>query len=206
MAKRLLNEGIGTCFLMLAFLLAGGPVAPLLIGLVYGAWVFVGARLSGAHYNPAISLVVFLQEKLGRDDLPGYAFVQIVGAVFGAVMAGFMQGVIPNFEVQVHTNHVLATLVAEFLGSFALVYAFLHTVHTKQGAGNQYFGLAVGAVLAGLIACFGEVSGAVFNPALAVGLAIGGKLAWGDLWLYLVACPLGASVAGTVWGVQTREG
>ncbi len=205
MAKRLLNEGIGTCFLMLSVLLAKGPLSPLIIGLVYGGWVYAGVRQSGAHYNPAVSLVVFLQAKLGRDDLPGYAFGQLAGATLGAVLGGFLISYIPNTEVVVRTNPVLGTLVAEFLGTFALVYVFLHTMVAKSVLGNQYFGLALGVVLAGLIACFGEVSGAVFNPAIAFGLAIGGKLAWGDVWMYFVAGPLGAGVAGTVFGLQERS-
>ncbi len=205
MAKRLLNEGLGTCFLMLAVLLAKGPITPLVIGLVYGGWVYAGVRQSGAHYNPAVSLVVFLQEKLGRDDLPGYIFAQLAGAALGAIMGGFMVGLVPNAAIVVRTNPILGTLVAEFLGTFALVYVFLHTMVAKPVLGNQYFGLAVGVVLAGLIACFGEVSGAVFNPAVAFGLAISGKLAWGDVWMYFVACPLGAGVAGTVFGLQERS-
>jgi aquaporin Z len=94
---------------------------------------------------------------------------------------------------------VVGAFLAEFLFTFALVYVVLNVATAKATDGNSYFGLAIGfTVLAGAFAV-GQVSGAAFNPAVAIGASIVGQLPWSSLWLYLVAELLAGAAAAFVF-------
>jgi aquaporin Z len=203
--NKLITEGIGTFFLTLAVLLSTGPWAALSTGLVLMAFMYSGMRLSGSHYNPAVSLALLLQGRLHRDELPGYLFAQFCGAALAAIMGGFLLTFHTNAEVVVRTNHTLGVLTGEFLGSFAFIYVYLHVILPEKTRGNAYYGLVIGLTLTALMSMFNEVSGAIFNPAVAVGLSISGKLAWSDLWMYFITNLLGAAVAGTVFTLVSEE-
>ncbi|MBZ9605714.1 aquaporin [Phyllobacterium chamaecytisi] len=89
--------------------------------------------------------------------------------------------------------------LAEFLFTFALVYVVLNVATIDATKGNSYFGLAIGfTVLAGAFAV-GQVSGAAFNPAVAIGASIRVMLPWSNLWLYIVAELLGGAAAALVF-------
>jgi aquaporin Z len=203
--NKLITEGIGTFFLMLAILLSTGPWAALAIGLMLMALMYSGMRLSGSQYNPAVSLALLLQGRLHRDEFPGYIFAQLCGATLAAIMGGFLLTFHTNAEVVVRTNHTLGVLTGEFLGTFMLIYVYLHVILPEKTRGNQYYGLVIGLTLTALMSMFTEVSGAIFNPAVAVGLSISGKLAWSDLWMYFITNLLGAAVAGTVFTLVKSE-
>jgi aquaporin Z len=201
---RLVTEGIGTFFLTLIILMAKGPMAALAIGCTLMALMYAGAKRSGVHYNPAVSLAMLVQGRLQRDDLPGLIFVQFAGALLAAIAAGFLLTFTVHPDVELRTNHVLGALMAEFIGTFTLTYVFLHVAHPDEVAKHPYYGLAIGGAMIGLTLALAEVSGAVFNPAVALGLAIGEHLAWSDLWIYFVASPLGAAAASTVFTLQQK--
>jgi aquaporin Z len=96
-------------------------------------------------------------------------------------------------------GRVLGAFLAEFLFTFALVYVKLNVATADATAGNSYFGLAIGfTVLAGAFAV-GQVSGAAFNPAVAIGASIRGLLTWSNLWLYIVGELLGGAAAAFVF-------
>jgi aquaporin Z len=79
------------------------------------------------------------------------------------------------------------------------VYVVLNVATADATDGNSYFGLAIGfTVLAGAFAV-GQVSGAAFNPAVAIGASIRGLLPWSTLWLYIVAELLGGAAASFVF-------
>jgi len=89
--------------------------------------------------------------------------------------------------------------VAELAFTFALVYVVLNVATAKRTSGNSYFGLAIGfTVLAGAFAV-GSVSGALFNPAVAVGAMIVGLLPAHMIWLYVIAELLGGALAAFVF-------
>lgn len=85
-------------------------------------------------------------------------------------------------------------LVAEFLGTFALV--FIGAAAILSNAGLVGIALAHGLVLAIMISALGRVSGGVFNPAVAIGLAVTGKLSWPKAVAYIVAQLAGGAAAG----------
>src|SRR5262245_59756154 len=193
-------ELIGTFFLVLTIGTTGiatgpGVIPPLAIGSILMVMIYAGGHLSGAHYNPAVTVGVFVRGRIGAGDVLPYIMAQIVGAAMAA-------GVVLFFKTQSVTAFnapIAPAFAAEFLFTFALVYVVLNVATAKANAGNSYFGLAIGfTVLAGAFAV-GDVSGGAFNPAVAVGAMIMGMLPWANLWLYVAAEVLGAGAAALIF-------
>ncbi len=186
--QKYLVEFIGTFFLVatIGFTVLGGAgnLAPLAIGSVLMVMVFAGGHVSGAHYNPAVTLAVFLRGKCPAVDVVPYMAAQVLGAVAAATVVLFMKGKPP---AEVANPDILRALVAEFLYTFALCYVVLNVATAKGTAGNSFYGLAIGfTVLAGAYSV-GSISGGVFNPAVAVGITIMGLSRLADIWIFLAA-------------------
>ncbi len=191
------TEFIGTFFLVLTIgttVIAGGRgvIPPLAIGAALMVMVFAGGHLSGAHYNPAVTLGVWVRGRLAAKDVVPYMGFQVVGALVAAAAVGYLRG---GGGMKAMAPAVGPALLAEFLFTFALVYVILNVATAKETSGNSYYGLAIGmTVMAGAFAV-GDISGGVFNPAVAVGIAMMGLTSWSSIWLYLVANFLGGIVA-----------
>jgi len=201
-------EFIGTFFLVLTVgmtVLNPGSVglwAPLAIGSVLAVMVFAGGHISGAHYNPAVSLAVFLRKKLSAGDLGLYWIVQLGAGVIAALITLYFKGKPSDAPMELHT---LKALIAEFLFTFALCYVVLNVATTRGTAGNSYFGWAIGfTVLAGAYAV-GVASSGAFNPAVALGISILNLSAWSNLWVYIVANLLGGVAAALVVNAAEPE-
>jgi aquaporin Z len=193
-----LVELIGTFFLVLTIgstvLDPGGAgnLAPLAIGSVLMAMVYAGGHVSGAHYNPAVTLAVFLRGKCEAKDVLPYMGAQVVGAIAAAAIVLFLKG---NPTVTPLKVDVARALVAEFLYTFALGYVVLNVATAKATSGNSFYGLAIGfTVLAGAYSV-GAISGGVFNPAVAVGITTMGISPVANIWIYLVANFAGGAAA-----------
>jgi aquaporin Z len=187
-------EFIGAFFLVLTIGCTGiatgpGVIPPLAIGSALMVMVFAGGHISGAHYNPAVTLGVFLRGRLPARDVVPYMLAQIVGAAAAAAVLFFKTGEI----VTPFVPSLVQAFGAEFLFTFALVYVVLNVATARANAGNSYFGLAIGfTVLTGAFAV-GDISGGAFNPAVAVGAMTMGMLPWSYLWLYAAAELLAAA-------------
>jgi aquaporin Z len=154
--------------------------------------IFAGGHISGGHFNPAVTLGVWLRGKCETKDVAPYMIFQIMGAVLAAVTVKFLKGGAAVAPLQPAT---VPALLAEFLFTFALVYVVLNVATAKATAGNSFYGLAIGfTVLVGAFSV-GNVSGGAFNPAVAVGISVMGLSSWPNIWIYLVADFAGAAVA-----------
>ena len=169
---RYLVEFIGTFFLVVTVGLtvlspAAGVIAPLAIGSALMVMVYAGGHVSGGHYNPAVTLAVWLRGKCDTADVPAYMISQVLGAGAAALVVGFIRS---GAAATAAAPAVGPALLAEFLFTFALCYVVLNVATAKATEGNSYFGLAIGfTVLVGAFAV-GDVSGGAFNPAVAVGI------------------------------------
>ncbi|MCL5006158.1 MAG: aquaporin [Acidobacteria bacterium] len=205
--KKYVMELIGTFFLVLTIgltVIAGGSgvIPPLAIGSVLMVMVFVGGHISGGHYNPAISLGVWLRGRLDTKDLVPYWVFQAIGGVLAALAVKYLKS---GATVSPMKLEIGPALLAEFLFTFALVFAVLNTATAKGTAGNSFYGLAIGfTVLAGAFAV-GNISGAAFNPAVALGVSIMKLAAWPDIWVYWVAEFVGGAVAAYVFKFMCPE-
>ena len=196
-----LYEFIGTFFL--AFVVGMsvlepnsiGGFAPLAIGSILAVMIYAGGHISGGHYNPAVSLAVYLRKKLSLEDLGLYTLAQVAGAVAAAYLTLHFKGA--PAVIPLEPEHMKA-LIAEFLFTFALCFVVLNVATVKATAGNSFYGLAIGfTVLAGAYAV-GTISGAAFNPAVALGISILNLSHWANLWIFLVGNLLGGAVAALV--------
>ena len=190
-------EFIGTFFLVLTIgmsVIAGGSgvIPPLAIGSVLMVMIFAGGHISGGHYNPAVTLGVWLRGRTQTKDVVPYMIFQIAGALIAAAVVKYLD---PSAVVHPHELAVFPELLAEFLFTFALVFVVLNTATAKGNSGNSFYGLAIGfTVLAGAFA-MGSVTVGAFNPAVAVGVSVMGLVAWSKLWVFLVANFLGGAAA-----------
>jgi aquaporin Z len=195
------TEFIGTFFLVLTIGCTGiaagpGVIAPLAIGSVLMVMVYAGGHVSGAHYNPAVTLGVYMRGRCPAADAAPYMAAQLGGAIAAAAIVLFFK---TGESVTPLDAPAVPALAAEFLFTFALVYVILNVATAKATSGNSYFGLAIGfTVLAGAFAV-GDVSGGAFNPAVAVGASTLGLLPWSNLWIYLVADLLGGAIAAVMF-------
>ena len=191
-------EFIGTFFLVLTIgccvVIGGaGVIAPLAIGSILMVMIYAGGHISGGHFNPAVTLGVWLRGKCPTGDVVPYWVAQFVAAVVAALVLNYLKGDVSAKPLVLKPG---PALVAEFLYTFALVYVVLNSATAKGTANNSFYGLAIGfTVLAGAFSV-GSISGAAFNPAVAVGISVMGLGSWANIWIYLVACFAGGAVAG----------
>lgn len=190
-------EFIGTFFLVLTIgmsVIAGGSgvIPPLAIGAVLMVMIFAGGHISGGHYNPAVTLGVWIRGRTETKDVVPYMMFQTAGALIAASVVKYLD---PVAVVHPHILAVFPALLAEFLFTFGLVFVVINTATAKGTSGNTFYGLAIGfTVLAGAFA-MGSVTVGAFNPAVAVGVSVLGMVAWSQLWVFLVANFLGGAAA-----------
>jgi aquaporin Z len=194
-------ELIGTFFLVLTIGCTvighgAGALAPLAIGSALMVMIFAGGHISGGHFNPAVTLGVWMRGKCETKDVVPYMVFQVVGAVLAALAVKFLKGGAAVTPLQPAT---VPALVAEFLFTFALVYVVLNVATAKGTSGNSFYGLAIGFTV--LIGAFsvGNISGGAFNPAVAVGISVMGLSSWFNIWIYLLADFAGAVVAASAF-------
>ncbi len=203
--KKYVVEVIGTFFLMLGIIAAvanAGILAPLAIGTILMVMVYAGGPISGAHYNPAVTIAVWIRGKCDTKDVFPYIIAQLVGAALAALVAGNLLGISAGSGMDLD---MVPALTAEILGTFALVFVILNVATSDKSAGNSYFGLAIGFTVAGLAFTLGSISGGVFNPAVALGGSMAGLLSWGNIWVYLVANILAGVLAAYAYKFVDSE-
>lgn len=205
--SKYLTEFIGTFFLVLTVgctVIGGGDgvIPPLAIGAALMVMIFAGGHVSGGHYNPAVTLGVWLRGRCDAKDVAPYMIVQVLGAIAAASVVKVLRA---GAAATVMSPAVGPALLAEFLFTFALVYVVLNVATAKGTANNSFYGLAIGmTVMTGAFAV-GNVSGGAFNPAVAVGLSVLGLSAWPNIWIYLLADLLGGAVAAAAFKTINPE-
>ena len=202
--NKYIAEFIGTFFLVLTIGCTGigagaGVIAPLAIGAALMVMIFAGGHISGAHYNPAVTLGVLIRGRLKVDDVVPYVIAQFIGAAIAAlVVSKCLRAGIPVTAI---VPKIGPALLAEFLFTFALVYVVLNAATAEGTSGNSFYGLAIGmTVMTGAFAV-GDISGGAFNPAVALGISLLGISSWSNIWIYLVANFVAAIVAAFVFNL-----
>ncbi|MGB8477524.1 MAG: aquaporin [Acidobacteriaceae bacterium] len=200
-------ELIGTFFLVLTIgmsVIAGGSgvIPPLAIGSILMVMIYAGGHISGGHYNPAVTLGVWIRGRCSTKDVAPYMIFQVIGALLAGFVVKYLT---PGMQITTRELAVIPELVAEFLFTFALVFVVLNSATSKDNNGNSFYGLAIGfTVLAGAFAV-GGVASAAFNPAVAVGISSMGLVSWSRLWIYIVANFSGGAVAALTFRLLCPE-
>jgi aquaporin Z len=206
--RKLITEFIGTFFLVLTvgMVVTGGKgdFSPIAIGAVLLCMVFAGAHISGAHYNPAVTLAVLLRGGISVAEGISYMIAQIVAAVVASYMVLFLAADKIPAEASGLQN-ITGGLMAELLGTFALAYVVLNVATAKGTLGNMFYGLAIGFTVLSMAYAFGSISGGAFNPAVAVGMMFMRLASWSNIWIYLIGCFGGAVLASIVFRINNPE-
>ena len=210
--RKYLTEFVGTFFLVLTIGLAvvqGMSMAPVAIGAILMVMVYMGGHISGAHYNPAVSLAVLLRGKMEIRDLVPYFVSQILGAFAAGCVVYQVTG--NTFAPSpAATASVTGALLVELLFTFALALVVLNVATAPATQGNSFYGLAIGFTIMGAAFVGGPVSGGAFNPAVAIGpMLLHGTVGEGSfaaLWIYLVGPLAGGALAALVYKFQNPEG
>ena len=162
--KKYITEIIGTFFLVLIIGLTGNPIA---IGLGLAVLVYMGAHISGAHYNPAVTLAMYINDQIDIKESGKYVASQLIGSVIAVfILTELGQD---SFSVVSKTTEIQSFFVAEILFTFLLVFVILNVALNKDLKGNQFYGLAIGLTVTAGAFSVGDISGAVLNPAVSFG-------------------------------------
>ena len=195
--KKYLTEFVGTFFLVLIIGLSNNPLA---IGFGLTVLVYMGAHISGAHYNPAVSFAMLLRKEINGSDFFKYLLSQILGSFAAAFLVSNMSS---NMLVQPDLAEPVAIiLVAELIFTYLLVFVILNVATHPNLDGNSFYGFAIGlTVMAGAF-CVGPLSGGVFNPAVSIGPSLvdiitGNGISQHFVWYYLTA-PMAGSVLAVI--------
>ena len=198
MQQKLTTEFIGTFFLSLTICTAAvygsaGEYAPFGIAATLMVMIYAGGHISGAHYNPAVTVSIYLRGACEKDEVLPYIASQVIAAVSAAIVVENL--LFPDALSLVAAELGTDAVVAELLFTFALAYVILNVATTESTSGNGYYGAAIAlVVLAGAITV-GSISLASFNPAVTSALIVSGKLTLADSWMHFVPQFVGAVLA-----------
>ena len=203
---RYLAEFFGTLILVLfgcgAVVLGGDHVGQLGIALSFGfaivALAYGLGPISGGHVNPAVSLGVFIAGRMTAREMIGYWVAQFAGALAGAALLLLIVGTTANglgqdgFGSGSPGGYGLASGAA-FEIVMTAIFVMVILGSTGPGSSPGFAGLAIGLTLAAIHIVGIQVTGVSVNPARSFGPAVlvGGD-ALSQLWLFLVAPPIGA--------------
>lgn len=163
--KKYITEFIGTFFLVLVIAFTGNPLA---IGVVLTALVYMGGYISGAHYNPAVTVGLWMSKKIKSDIAIGYILTQFLASIVASAVYLVIHG--SPFIPEIARNATISSaLLIEILFTFLLVSVVLHVAATEKTKGNDYFGIAIGFTVMAAAFAGGPISGGAFNPAVGVG-------------------------------------
>jgi aquaporin Z len=197
--KKYLVEFIGTFFLVFTVgmsVRSGAPLAPIAIGASLMVMIFAGGHVSGGHFNPAVSLAVFIRGKLDAKDLIPYWVAQFVAGLAAACLVSFL---FHGAMLVPALRGTMPSAIVEFLFTFALAWVVLNVATHKGTAGNSFYGLAIGmTVMTGAVAV-GWLSGGAFNPAVGLGVFSMGLESGKQLGVYVAADLAGGAVAALTY-------
>ena len=205
MQAKLITEFIGTFFLTLTICTAAafgtaGSYAPFAIASTLMVMIYAGGHVSGAHYNPAVTISIYLRGACDKSEVAPYIASQVVAGAMGAIVASNV--LMPDGEVGPLVMDTGPAFGAELLFTFALAYVILNVATSESTDGNGYYGAAIAfVVLAGALTV-GPISGASFNPAVTASLISAGVMGAADSWVHLVPQLIGGALAALVFNAQ----
>ena len=205
MQAKLITEFIGTFFLTLTICTAAafgtaGSYAPFAIASTLMVMIYAGGHVSGAHYNPAVTISIYLRGACDKSEVVPFIASQLVAGVVGAMVASNV--LMPDGEVGPLVMDTGPAFGAELLFTFALAYVILNVATSESTEGNGYYGAAIAfVVLAGALTV-GSISGASFNPAVTASLVSAGVMEAADSWIHLVPQLAGGALAALAFNAQ----
>ena len=224
LSQKLLAELIGTTLFVYGVCscgVYGSNTACSIVGSSFmgGVIIYIFGRISGAHFNPAVSLGLFLRHKLNCQELILYIVMQIIGGFIGCILLALcrrgkfeelagnqIQHYIYNSEDKKNAWSYISALLFEIFGTFVLIMFILASCERDNYLGPA-LGLAFSITLIALSGIGGNISSCSLNPARSIAPALIQLMADGDrspakqIWIYIVGPLLGAVLAAFVWPI-----
>lgn len=202
LVRKMVAEGLGVFFLVAigcGAIMAGSPYVPFAFGIGLGVAITAVAHISGAHFNPAISLALAATGHLKWMEVPFYIVAQLVGAVLAAIVVNVLYGgIAPAVNAPAAGLDASLPFLAEVIMTAMLSFV-IHAVATDdKSAGKAYAPLAIGFTVLVCALWGGAISSASLNPARSFGPAlIAGDLS--SMFLFTLAPIIGALVGGFIY-------
>ena len=225
MRKRLAAELFGTFWLVFGgcgtAVLAGKHVGFEGIALAFGLTVLTMAyavgHVSGAHFNPAVTIGLATARRFEWRDVPAYVVTQLIGAILAAAVLLVIANGMDGFDAKASgfaTNGygdrspdgygLLAVIVAEILLTAFFVYVILGVIDTRAPKGFAPLGIGLALTLIHLISI--PVDNTSVNPARSLGPALfAGSDALSQVWVFLVMPIVGGLIAGASYALLFGE-
>ena len=217
--KKYLAELIGTFVLVFfgtgAAVVAGKSIGVLGIALAFGiavlVMVYAIGAISGCHINPAITIAMLVNGKIGSKDAVIYIIVQCIGAIIASALLFAIMTGNPAYTIATdglgQNGYGIASpggysLVSGLLAEVILTFIFLMVIFgaTSKAAPAGFAGIAIGLSLTTVHLVGIQITGTSVNPARSLGPAlIAGGTALSQLWLFIIAPIIGAVIAAVVW-------
>jgi glycerol uptake facilitator-like aquaporin len=210
LARRLVAEGLGTLFLVATVVgsgimaegLAGGNVAVALLANTFATsailviLILAFGPLSGAHFNPVVSLVMALRREISWSDFFAYVVVQIIGGVVGAMLAHVMFA-LPLVALSPTDRSGMAKMISEVVATFGLLGVILSCANHRQAAIPYAVAAYIGA------AYWFTASTSFANPAVTIARTLTATFSgirWPDAPGFILAQIVGALAAALLFG------
>ncbi len=209
LAPALTAEAIGTFILIFAGTgavmvnqISNGAVTHLGISIVFGAVVtaliYALGHISGAHFNPAVTLAFWSSGFFQKRRVLPYIAAQLSGAIAASTLLRLSLGNVANLGATLPLNdNWLQALVLETVLTFILMFIILGSGLDRRAL-IGFAGVAIGLTVGLEAACMGPITGASMNPARSLAPALVSGI-WHHQWLYWVAPILGAQLAVLVY-------
>ena len=225
--QKILAEFIGTALFVFGVCstcvyFADNPVITVLsCSFMGGVIIFLFGRVSGAHFNPAISLALFIRQKLTALELALYIVGQIVGSLLGCTLLGLIRkGKFKEMAGNQIADYLIYTdggtkknawcyisaLICEVIMTFVLIMFILASCEKDNYLG-PVLGLGFSTTVLSMSVVGGNISGCSMNPARSLVPALIQVMAGGDktpikqIWIYIVGPLLGSAIAAFVWPI-----
>ncbi len=203
-----LAEFIGTFFMIFfgcgSMILAqtnpayNGSFIPVVWGGAVSIMIYAVGHISGAHFNPAVTMAFWSTGRFPLKRVPGYIASQIAGALTASFVHLFIWGSEHGFGSTRLSVFLSGGFLVEVILSFALMFVIM-SVATDSRAVGELAGIAIGSTVALAAFVGGPLTNASMNPARSLGPAVlAGDFT--NLWLYLLA-----PVIGTVLGAKVYD-
>ena len=209
--KKYISEFIGTLVLVLlgcgVAVLKGEDTLAVAVafGLAVMAMAYAVGPISGGHFNPAVTLGMFINKRIDSKNMVSYMIAQILGALAGSLILFLILSTTPLGTENLGANafgdatgvKVLGAILVEVVLTFIFVYTVLCVSSDEK---NKSAGLIIGLTLT-LVHLFGiPLTGTSVNPArsIAPALILGGK-AFSQVWVFILAPTIGAALAGFLY-------
>ena len=166
-------------------------------GLIVMVMIAATGHISGAHFNPAVTVAFAITRHFPWRDVPFYVGGQVSGALLAALALRLVIGDVANVGMTLPTGSVGQSFGMEILLTAVLMFVII-AVATDTRAVGETAALAIGATVALDALWGGPVSGASMNPARSIGPALVAGI-WTHQWVYILAPLIGAVLGGLAY-------